>query len=403
MSKIGFVFSGQGSQYPGMCRKIYDKEETVRKCFKEISEITGYDMAEICFGEKTDLLNETSYAQLAVFTASAAQLMLFNEKCICEPDFVAGNSIGEYAALYSAGCISLKDAALLVKYRALYMDSDAKANQGVMYDVRGIETEETEKIVEEGRKDGIVCISNYNGRNNVVISGEKTAVNNVMNTIVSRGGRVIKLNVSSGFHSTLMKRAAEKFEEKVAACDFKDFNVQIISNITGRPYESTEQIKGTLSKQITSPVKWFQSMRYMEDNDCDTVFEFGPKRVLKNLIQNNTGIGAFSFDSEDSGSMLRKYDRHKMELIAFGEFLREAVVHQNNNDDLSGYSEFVTGPYRKIENVYLQMKNADYKPTGDDIVMARDMLLSILLYKKTEEAEQICSRVFEKVYNRFVG
>lgn len=161
------------------CVKKYKSEPVVREYFNKISDILGYDMAEICFGGMTDKLSSTEFAQPAIFTASVSQLMLFNEKCSIKPEFVAGNSIGEYGALYSAGVLTLEDAVNLVRYRAEFMDREARNNYGVMYDVKGIETEAVDKIVKSLQTEEIICISNYNGKNNVVVSGDEKAVNKV--------------------------------------------------------------------------------------------------------------------------------------------------------------------------------------------------------------------------------
>lgn len=401
MNRVGFVFSGQGSQYPGMCKKLYTEDKDIRDCFEEASDILGYDPAEICFGDKTELLNKTKYAQPAIFLASVSQLINFRKKCLLTPDFVAGHSIGEYAALYCAGVLELRLGIELVKTRAELMEREAELNKGAMYDVKNISITDIDDIIKTMRKHGIICISNYNGRDNVVISGEEKVVTKTADAIINRGGSVVKLNVSSGFHSPLMQRAADIFIDKTEQIRFKETDIKIISNLTGLPYTNAAEIKNTLPQQIVSPVKWYHLMKYMEDNGCKTVIEFGPKKVLKNIIIRNTSIEAFSYDDEEDSKLLGfQYSAQKMRSVFFGEFLKEAVIHKNHNNDLSDYSESVVTKYREMEKIYLKMKNEGYQATMDDVANSREYLRTILKYKHISDADIICEKVYNNVFNR---
>ena len=401
MDKTVFVFSGQGSQYPGMCRKLYESDPEVREYFERAKKILGYDISEVCFGEQTELLNKTEFAQPAIFMASVSQLVSFRKSCIRMPDAAAGHSIGEYAALYCAGVLTFEETLGLVKKRAEFMDAEAANQSGCMYAVRGITTQETEKIVEETRKYGIVCVSNYNGLNNVVISGEEDAVIKAAETVISRGGQVFKLNVSSGFHSMLMRNAAEKFENILSSAHFSEPKIPVISNITGTPYKDSEDIRQSLASQIVSPVKWYQSVMYMQSIGCTEAFEFGPKKVLKNFINKDSSIEAFSFDNEyDVIQITSMFNKQKMNSMIYGLFLREAVTHKCHHTDSSGYSENVVKPYREIEKIYLSIKNEGHILTSDELRLSEEMLRKILTYKNTSGAERICEEIYTSVKSK---
>lgn len=401
MDKTGFVFSGQGSQYPGMCRKLYDSEPEVREYFDKAKAILGYDISQVCFGEKTELLNKTEYAQPAIFMTSVSQLVSFRKNCMRMPDVAAGHSIGEYAALYCTRTLTFEEALRLVKNRAELMDAEAAKRSGCMYAIRGVTVQEAEEIAEEAKKHGIVCISNYNGFNNVVISGEEDAVRKAAQEIISRGGQVLKLNVSSGFHSPLMQNAAEEYENIVLAAHFSEPEIPVISNITGKPYNNAEDIRKSLASQIVSPVKWYHSLMYMQSIGCTTAIEFGPKKVLKNIINKDSSIEAFSFDNEyDVMQTMSMFNKQKTDSLVYGQFLKEAVTHKCHRTDISGYSENVVKPYREIEKIYLSIKNEGHILTDDELKLSEEMLRKILTYKNTSGAEHICEEIYASVKSR---
>ena len=401
MDKTVFVFSCQGSQYPGMCRKLYDSSSEVREYFERAKEILGYDVSEVCFGEQTELLNKTEFSQPAIFMASVSHLVSFRKSCIRIPDAAAGHSIGEYAALYCAGVLTFEDAIGLVKKRAEFMADEAVKQNGCMYAIKGITLQETEKILEETQKYGIACISNYNGLNNVVISGEEDVVSKAAETVISRGGQVFKLNVSSGFHSLLMRNAAEKFENILSAAQFSEPKIPVISNITGKPYKNSEDICQSLASQIVSPVKWHQSVMYMQSIGCTVAIEFGPKEVLKNIINKDSSIEAFSFDNEyDVMQITSMFNKQKMNSMIYGQFLREAVTHKCHRTDSSGYSENVVKPYREIEKIYLSIKNEGHILTSDELRLSEEMLRKIFTYKNTSGAERICEEIYTSVKSK---
>lgn len=399
-NKTGFVFSGQGTQYAGMCQELYSNEPIVKDCFDKASEIVGYDLADVCFGSSRDKLATTAGSQPAIFVASVAQMKVFSEKSGLFPQFALGNSIGEYAALVCAGVLSFEDTIALVKVRGELMEKAALSKKGVMFDVKNVSADVINEAINEFSKEGVVCISNYNGINNCVISGEEIPVQKTVDRLVEKRARVIQLNVSSGFHSPLMQEAADSFAAELERYTFADPKCVLLSNVTGKPYLTGEDIKKTISRQITSAVQWYNAVKYMEENGCTDVIEFGAKKTLRNLISNNSGITAYSYDDTDDRAFLdRVFNRKDMQLRAFGGFLKAAVNSKNMNEDEAGYEREVIDPYRENEALYSKMKNEDYTVNAAELSAARERLMRILTFKKTDNAGEICDEVYKNAYS----
>lgn len=400
MNKISFVFSGQGVQYPGMCKEIYNKYGLVKDVFDKASMLLGFDLAETCFNASNAKLQTTQIAQLAIFTASVAQEKLFVSQKKIKPMFLAGNSVGEYAALVSGGVLTFEDALMLVRARAEYMDEAAKKNSGTMYAVSDINFNIVKEFVDEAKKEGIVCISNINGKDNIVISGEVDCVNKVIEKLNQNGARTMQLKVASGFHSPLMKEACEKFKKEIQKYNFKEPQCMIISNITGEIYKDAKEIQQSLPEQIISSVKWYKTMILMESYGCKVAIEFGARSTLRNLINNNTSIKAYSFDSENDQKVLKTMLSKKEEIVhAFGEFLGIVVStkNKNNNNNIDEYNKNVCIPYREIEKIYIQLRDTNYEITINEIKFCKEQLLKILSYKGVCGAEEICEKVYKNI------
>lgn len=256
MDSYTFVFSGQGSQYTGMCKELYQKSDAAKKNFDMADDILKFKISELCFFGDEKLLSDTINAQLAVFTTSCAQMEDFFQNHNYFPKFVAGNSVGEYAALVCAGVLTFKDALLLVKTRSELMCKAAENKNGAMAVIRNIDLSIVQDELEKQNQIGkSVYISNYNGLNNVVVSGVKDNVLLLCDKLKSHQAEVITLKVSSAFHSPLMQEAADKFADEIEKYTFSTAKCSIMSNVSGEPYQSVQEIKQTLAIQIICPVK----------------------------------------------------------------------------------------------------------------------------------------------------
>ena len=285
MSKIAFIFPGQGSQSVGMGKELAEEFEIVKETFQEADQALDINISELCFNGPEEDLKETFNTQPAILTVSAAIHRLLLEKGI-EPDVVAGHSLGEYSALFAAGVLNVSEAVKLVRTRGKLMSEADPEGKGTMAAIIGLTAKEVEEVCEKGSQYGIVEPANYNTPSQIVISGEKEAIEKTVEIAKEAGAkRAIPLNVSGAFHSQLMKSAGEKLAQKLNEVDFKEPENPIVTNINAQFETEATTIKGALVKQINNPVRWEESIKAMIEDGVDTFIEVGPGRVLKGFMR----------------------------------------------------------------------------------------------------------------------
>lgn len=286
MSRIAFVFPGQGSQSVGMGQDFFD-DSAARKVYDVFNEVVDERLSQICFEGPEDSLRRTLYTQPAILSTALAALEMFKNRLSLTPVVVAGHSLGEYGALYASRAISLNEAALLIKRRAALMEL---AESGAMSAVLGLSSGTVDDVLAQFQKDkpdAVIAVANYNSHQQSVISGTPEAVSEFSCILKENGAkRVIALPVGGAFHSPLMTPAAKLFEAYLNEFTFQDAEVPVISNVDAQSGQSGALLKEKLARQIDSPVCWVQSMTSMvESFQVDTVIEFGPGKVLAGLFK----------------------------------------------------------------------------------------------------------------------
>ncbi len=289
MSKA-FVFPGQGSQFPGMGRELYEGHAEARELFRQADRLLGFSITDVMFEGTSEDLKQTKVTQPAVFLHSVASYMLLTVE---KPDMVAGHSLGEFSALVACGALSFEDALLLVSARAQAMQAACEQHPGTMAAVLGLPDEKVEEVCgdvsnlqsHQGGEAYVVVAANYNCPGQVVISGDVNAVDAACVRMKEAGARrALRLPVGGAFHSPLMQPAAEALKAAILKTEFHQPFCPVYQNVCAKAEMDPEIIRENLLKQLTSPVRWTQSVQQMIADGATTFYEFGPGDVLKGLI-----------------------------------------------------------------------------------------------------------------------
>lgn len=284
-SGLGLIFPGQGSQSVGMGEALYDAHPVVRAVYHEAGTILGYDVAALCFEGPADRLNLTEYTQPALLTASIATLRLL-EPAGLQPVAVAGHSLGEYSALVAASGLTFGAAVSLVQKRGRYMADAVPSGSGMVAAILGLEAEDVREACREASAVGIVAPANFNCPGQVVVAGEKAAVERAIERLKVKGARkVIPLPVSVPVHTPLMQAAADRLARDVAAAAWADLSVPLVNNADAKPLRAAGDVKASLIRQLPSPVRWEESVRTMGAMGVKTFVEVGPGTVLTGLVK----------------------------------------------------------------------------------------------------------------------
>jgi [acyl-carrier-protein] S-malonyltransferase len=288
MSHTAFLFPGQGSQYVGMGQDLYEAYPEARAIFDQADDILGLALLELCFNGPEERLSDTINTQPAIFATSVALLRALTSNKLPVPGFVAGHSLGEYSALLAAGAMDFVSGLQLVRERGRLMKEAGQRSPGGMAAVLGLETEVVDQVCRQAREEtgGVIQVANYNSPGQIVISGDFRTRDVAVELAQAEGAKkVVPLAVSIAAHSPLMECIVDEFRQAVEAVEFRRPTVPVVANVTATPLEGVDAIREELVQQLTSPVRWVESVQYMIGQGVTEFVEIGPKDVLTKLMR----------------------------------------------------------------------------------------------------------------------
>lgn len=300
---LAYIFPGQGSQHPGMGKNLVENFPVAARIFEEINDALHFSVSRLCFEGSPEDLQLTENTQPAILSVSVAALRTMESEGFPRPDYVAGHSLGEYSALFAASSMSLTDAVQTVRSRGRYMQEAVPVGTGAMAAVIGAELKDIERACAEASQGQVCAPANINSPNQVVIAGDAEAVDRASELLRTGGAkRVLKLNVSAPFHSALMMPAQERLAVDIEGISFANLNVPLVTNVDAAVIRKGAEARESLVRQVSSPVRWLESIELLIKEGVDTFVEVGPGKVLTGLMR-QISREVKCFNVEDAASL----------------------------------------------------------------------------------------------------
>jgi len=285
MKQTAFIFPGQGSQSVGMGKELSENFRAAREVFEEADDALRFSISTLCFQGPDDALKLTENTQPAILTTSIAALRVLETEKGVRSILAAGHSLGEYSALVASGALDFADAVRTVRLRGRFMQEAVPVGEGAMAAVLGMEREQVEKLCQEEASGEVLSPANFNCPGQIVISGHAKAVDRAIERIKKEGKKAVLLPVSAPFHSPLMEPAGVRLEEELEEISIHDLSVPVVTNVEAEPNTSKDRVKRLLVAQVSSPVRWEESMRRMAEKGIERMIEIGPGKVLSGLMR----------------------------------------------------------------------------------------------------------------------
>lgn len=394
MEKIAFLFTGQGSQYIGMGKSLYDEFNIAKQTYEEASDVLGFDLKKVCFEGSISDLSKTENTQVALLTNSVSAFRVFTKEIGIRPQFLAGHSLGEYSALVCAGVLNFSDGLQIVRKRGLLSQEIINSDIGAMTIVDGLPIEVVQEECENYSTDSkFVKINCYNAPTQVTIAGHKELVEKIEERLLELDGQITPLLMSAPFHTPLMENAALQLKNELVKYTFKQSRYPIVSNGSVLPYSSPERISDQLVKQMTKQVRWKNTMEFLDRYGVTLAIEMGPQKILTNLVQLNNldDMQSFCYGQREERNILTKHLLTQEDLMkhvpnVLTKCLAAAVSTPNSNYDEKEYCEGVEKPYNEILKMYDEI--GDNEADFNQKKKALELLKVIFNTKKVTQEEQ---------------
>ncbi|PHS10316.1 MAG: [acyl-carrier-protein] S-malonyltransferase [Kordia sp.] len=393
MKSYALIFPGQGAQYVGMGKELFDRFESVKTLFKKANEILGFDLQKLCFEGPISELTKTVNTQPAILTCSIAAYYALLEGNETLPSYTAGHSLGEFSALVIAGVLTFEDALRIVRKRGELMQEAISNGTGAMAAIANLDKDSIISICNElSTETEFVVPSNYNSPKQIVISGSENLVKKACKKCSDKGAMAIPLKVSAPFHSPYMENAAEGLRKEIAKYNLGEFKCPVISNVTGEPYSNKNEVTEMLVSQMINAVQWHKTIDFITDNGIEEFVELGPNTILKRLIKTcNKDVKTWSSDdnmdeiiSKFSSNNNRDMNRNKV----ISKCISIAVSTKNRNFDKNEYQQGVIDNYNKLNDLNQNIEDNKLEATDAQMNTAMGWLQDILNTKKTPKSEK---------------
>ncbi|WP_433946006.1 ACP S-malonyltransferase [Paenibacillus sp. SN-8-1] len=391
--KIALMFPGSGTQYAGMGQSWHEAYPIVRETFDEASERMGFSLYDVCTSETLQQDMDLVTAQAAIFVCSVAAYRVYMQEVGITPYLSAGHSLGEYAALVSAGAIRYIDALDLVCLRSRLMTETAVHGESGVVACRQLPIQITRREVMNWNRsypDRPVDVACYNSQDQAVISGYKPDTEQLAAILEGLGGRAIPLSIQAPIHSRLLQGAVAPFREQLARLSIEMPKWPVISNVTAKPYTDAESIVTGLAMQLTQPVQWLNTARFMQRSGISHALELGPKSTLSTLTKRTArNIRTYALDKADDLPKIQALKYSSSDLL--GKCLAHAVSCRNRCEDAAQYASEVAEPFHKLAelaNAHAEHSERSLSEQDDELQTAIELLLQIMKGKKVPEDEQ---------------